>query len=243
MLIGRKTAIDKLIRNLKEGTQTLVFGAAGTGKTALLLEAATQLSENSESEPFAVYVGDCRDRRRLLENALEGLGCDSRRPAQGRASFNPVESRRVQDLRNALVKQSQTRNLCLLLDHLPRLHHRLEHLLEILEQHCTLTCAVTAGRDAYDLYYRKFDKIEIKDLPAKLAFSWIEVELGKMGYAGPLKQGIAHEILRLAGGNPGAIFETLTMIRGQTRHLDDPIRVRRMFIDGRLNRFMRISRL
>jgi hypothetical protein len=241
MLIGRKTETDKLIRNLRNGVHTVIFGLAGTGKSALLREAQSRLLDNFESEPFIVYVSDCRNRRKLLENALAGLGFNSPRASRGNSSN--VETRRVQDLRNALVRHSRDRNLCLLLDHLPRLHHRLEHLLEILEQHCTLACAVTSGRDAYDLYYWKFDKIEMENLPAKIAVSWIELELGNLGYAGTLKHGIGHEILRLTGGNPGTISETLAIIRCQPCRLDDPIRVRRMFIDGRLNRFKKIGGL
>jgi len=242
MLIGRETELDKLVRNLREGVHTLVFGASGTGKTALLREAASRLGGNTESEPFAVYIGDCSDRRTLLESALAGLGCNYR-CAGGATSFSHklVQNRRVQDLRNAFIAQNRVQHLCLLLDGLPGLHHRLERLLEMLEQHCTLGCAVTARADAYDLYYWKFDKIEVKELPARLAFSWVDQELGHMDYTGPLKRGIAQEILRLAGGNPGSISETLGVIRRQSRRLDDPIRVRRMFIDGWLDRFKRIS--
>jgi hypothetical protein len=240
MLIGRKTEIDKLIRNLRKAVHTIVYGASGAGKTALLREAANRFSEGAESGPLTVYVADCGDRRRLLEGALAGLGYNA--GPFGRANSSKIKRQRVQDLRNALIEQSRIRNICLLLDHLPRLHHRLESLLEILEHHFTLVCAVTAGKSAFDLYYWKFEKIEVKDLPARLALSWIELELGNLGYEGMLKRGISHEILRLTGGNPGAISETLIVIGRQTRLLDDPIRVRRMFIDGRLNRFRRISK-
>jgi hypothetical protein len=55
-----------------------------------------------------------------------------------------------------------------------------------------------------------------------------------MNYAGSLKRAIALEIYRLTAGNPGAIARTLAIIGKQVISIDDPIRVRRMFIDGRI---------
>jgi hypothetical protein len=115
----------------------------------------------------------------------------------------------------------------------------MQHLLELLEERFTLACAVTANRAGYDLYYWKFDKIELADLPAAMALSWVEDELGVLGYRGSLRAALAREIINQAGSNPGSISRTLDVIRSQPRRLDDPIRVRRMFVDGLLNRLRR----
>jgi hypothetical protein len=66
------------------------------------------------------------------------------------------------------------------------------------------------------------------------ALAWIDTELRRMKYAGSLKRAIALEIYRLAAGNPGAIARTLAIIGMQVISIDDPIRVRRMFVDSRI---------
>ena len=58
-----------------------------------------------------------------------------------------------------------------------------------------------------------------------------------MGYENGLSEEIGREVYRLAGGNPRSISETLHTIRSQVTLLDDPIRVRRMFIAGLWNRY------
>jgi Cdc6-like AAA superfamily ATPase len=44
MLFGREKEIQKLRLNMQRGIHTFTFGAPGTGKTALLLEASSKLS-------------------------------------------------------------------------------------------------------------------------------------------------------------------------------------------------------
>ncbi len=67
-----------------------------------------------------------------------------------------------------------------------------------------------------------------------MALSWVEDELGILGYRGPLCTALAKEIVHRAGGNPGLISGTIEVIRSQPQRLDDPIRVARMFLDGLL---------
>ena len=112
----------------------------------------------------------------------------------------------------------------------------MQRLLEMLETCSTLVFSVTANPDSYDLYYWKFDALEVGNLPRKIALTWIDAELRSICYADPLKKTMAREILRLTAGNPGAISQTLAVIANQTIPLDDPIRVRRMFVDGRILR-------
>jgi KaiC/GvpD/RAD55 family RecA-like ATPase len=68
MLAGRDKEIAKLIRNLEQGRHTLVYGAEGIGKSALLQELASRPSRFP-----VIYVGDCGSRRSLLEGALTQL--------------------------------------------------------------------------------------------------------------------------------------------------------------------------
>jgi DNA polymerase III delta prime subunit len=245
MLVGREKELTKVVENMRRGIHTLVFGPAGTGKSALLQEAARQLDRGDMESLRAVYVGDCGGCRRLLAEAL------ATRPLQNRSargkplhSTSRVDGRlRVRDLRDQLLSSAQESRLCLLLDHLPPLHHRMRRLLELLEEKFTLACAVTAHRGAYHLHYYRFDKVELVDLRPDLALGWVEDELGRLGYGEALRVALAREITRRAGNNPGLIAETLKVIRAQPQRLDDPIRVRRMFVDGMLNRLGRSAGL
>ncbi|MBZ5499371.1 MAG: ATP-binding protein [Acidobacteriia bacterium] len=235
MLYGREREIKRLVTNLEQGVHTLVFGAAGVGKSILLREAARRLSSNHDASRLAPYVGDCSTRRVLLQNALEALAVDLRASVSAKA--DPAVERGgylLRDLRNALIRISCERPICLILDHPRRIRSRMQHLLEMLEEHCTLAFGVTASRDSYDLYYWKFDLMEIRDLPKESALPWIDEELQLMGYHGTLRNSIGNELLRLTGGNPGAISQTLDVIRLERTPLDDPIRVRRMLIEGRI---------
>jgi len=240
MLAGREREVEKILQNLRRGIGTLVFGAAGVGKTAILLEVASRLGlAHPGGLCGAVYVGDCSRRRRLLEGVIERLVQDARISAPSRESIPAGRRRslRYQELRELVFANSRGKVIYLFLDHLPKLNRRMEHLLELLEQHFTLACAVTATPGAYDLYFWKYDRVEVGELPRNGALPWIERELAGMGYESVLRKAIALEVYRLAWGNPRAIFDTLHAIRSQVAPLNDPIRVRRMFIAGLWNRY------
>lgn len=228
MLFGREKEIRKLVLNLQREINTLVFGAPGVGKSAILKEAANRLSAQ---EREVVYVNDCRSRRVLLEQAMK-----TRR-------INTVQIREmsVKDMRNALLKSGKKQRLCLILDHLPKLRHPLQHLLEIMEESCVLAFGVTGLPGSYDLYYWKFKSLEIKDLSRKAALSWIGAELRNMSYSKELEKTIASEIFRLTGGNPGSTSQTLSAISSQSVPIDDPIRIRRMFVNGKISRLFNSS--
>jgi hypothetical protein len=237
MLVGREREVEKILQNLRRGIGTLVFGAAGAGKTAILLEVASRLGPaRARGRHGAVYIGDCSRRRRLLEGALEGLVQDAGASVPSRESRPPARRRplRYQELRELVCAKSRGRAICLFLDRLPELNRPMKHLLELLEQHFTLTCAVTAMPGAYDLYFWKYDRVEVGDLRRNDALPWIERELAGMGYESLLGKAIALEVYRLAWGNPRAISDTLHAIGSQVVPLDDPIRVRRMLISGML---------
>jgi len=224
MLFGREKEVRKLVLNMQRGIHTLVFGDQGVGKSAILKEAVSRLSAG---EAEVVYVNDCRSRRILLEEAIKTRQMNN---AQ-------VREMCIKDLRNALLKSGgEKQRLCLVLDHLPKLHHPLKRLLEIMEERCVLAFGVRGLPGSYDLYFWKFKSLEVKNLSRKDALAWISAELRKMSYAEALRKTIAPEIFRLTGGNPGSISRTLYAIGSQRVPLDDPIRVRRMFVDGKISR-------
>lgn len=202
----------------------MVFGIEGAGKTALLQEV---VSRSSKIRP--AYVRDCSSRRALLEGALACLAVDRAKTATPRSELL------IKDLRDELIRAGRHGNACLILDHLPRLRYRMQHLLEILEQYFTLIFAARAHPGAYDLYYWKFDRLEVGKLPDAAARSWIERDLAQRGCTGPLGRAVATEVQRFCRGNPGLISDTLEAIRNDAVPLEDPIRVRRLFVDGRLS--------
>ncbi len=222
MLFGRKREVCKLVLNLRNGIGTLVFGAQGVGKSAILLEAAAMLASEGVE---VVYVNDCRSRRTLLEEAIKNR-C---------LSNSQIREMSVKDLRNALLRSGKKQRLCLILDHLPRLHHPLQHLIEIMEEHCVLAFGVTSVPGSYDLYFWKFKSLEINNLTRKASLDWINEELRNMNYSEALRKNIASEIFRLTRGNPGAISRTMSAISKQPRLVDDPIRIRRIFVDGKIS--------
>jgi hypothetical protein len=224
MLFGRDREINKLVRNREQGIHTLVFGIEGTGKSALLQELASRPSSIA-----TIYARDCGSRRNLLEGTLK------RASSARQISPTALRESLIKDLRNDVVKLSQQQSVCLLLDHLAPLRHRMQRLLEILEEHFTLICAVRAMPGTYSLYYWKFDRLEVGALPDSAARSWIETELALLGCKGSLVRSIGDEVQRLCRGNPGLIADTLKAMRAGTVLLDDPIRVSRYFIDGRLS--------
>jgi hypothetical protein len=222
MLYGREKEVQKLLLNIKGGIHTLVYGAPGAGKTTILQEGVSSLSSD---QLRVVYINNCSSRRDLLESALANL-----KKRHVRMHDIPI-----QELRNTLLKVCRKKNVCLILDHLPaRLHHRMQRLLEMLETCSTLVYSVTSGPGTYDLYYWKFDALEVGNLPRKTALTWIDAALRNINYLDPLKKAMAREIFRLTAGNPGAISRTLSVISNQIIPLDDPIRIRRMFVDARI---------
>jgi hypothetical protein len=113
----------------------------------------------------------------------------------------------------------------------------MQRLLEFLERHFTLFFAVTAVPAGYDLYYWRFERLEVGNLPEAVARSWVKATLGQVGYEESLARALANEVQRLCRGNPGLISDTVTALRECGDPVDDPIRIRRFFIEGRLNRF------
>jgi hypothetical protein len=223
MLVGRDEEIRKLIRNLEQGIHTLVFGSEGTGKSALLQEVASR-----ELSTRVIYVGNCSSRRILLQDAVTRMTAKPTGPAL-------LRDTPIKDLRDQLFRMGRREKSCLMLDHLPRLRHRMQHLLEMLEQHFTLICAVRAVANAYDLYYWKFARLEVSNLSEAASRSWIERGLAQMGCSGSLARAITLEVQRMCRGNPKLISDTLKMMHASGVPLDDPIRVRRFFIDGLLS--------
>lgn len=221
MLFGREKEIEHLRQNIQRGVHSIAYGYAGTGKTAILQRLTALCGEGTRM----LYVGDCGSRRDLLRNAM----------SNGAKSAGTFHGMNIQALRDSLIDACRQRNTCLVLDHLPaKLSSRMQRLLESLETCSTLICGVTSGERAYDLYYWKFDAIEIGPLPKGSALSWIQTELGRMAYGDPLKREISLEVFRLSKGNAAAISRTLAVIQGQERRLEDPIQIRRMFVDGRM---------
>jgi hypothetical protein len=223
MIVGREKEVCRLVLNLRKGVNTLVFGAQGVGKSAILMEAAERLSSEGTG---VVYVKDCRSRRTLLEEAMKTR----------RFSDSQIREMSVNALRNALLNSGGKQRLCLILDHVPKLHHPLQHLLEIMEERCILAFGVTAVHGSYNLYYWKFKSLEINNLTRKAALDWIGEGLRNMNYSEALRKSIASEVFRLTRGNPGSISRTMSVISSQLVLVDDPIRVRRMFVDGKISR-------
>jgi hypothetical protein len=222
MIFGRGKEVQKLVQNLSQGIHTLAFGVPGAGKTAILLEASSRLSTDCM---HVVYVNNCSSRRNLLESALASV-----RENNLRKQGIPVK-----ELRDELLRTCEKQRLCLVLDHVPtKLHHRMQRLFEMFETCCTMAFGVTASASSYDLYYWKFDVLQVGNLQKKPSLAWINAQLSSMNYAGPLKKAIALELIRLTAGNPGAISRTIATIGKQAMPIDDPVRVRRMFIDGKI---------
>lgn len=221
MIIGREKELHRLKQNLLRGVHTVIYGLAGSGKTALLRELSSMLQ--IDGRPI-VYVNHCKSRRDLLQEALTGFS------QTGRMHLS------VRSLRDELLAVCVRRNPCLLLDHAPlRIPHRMQRLFELLEERSTLVFSVTAVPVVSDLYYWKHESIEISSLSRKAAVEWIVSELGSLGYGNPLRNALAAEIFRFAAGNPGAISRTLAAIENQARQIDDPIRIGRMFLEGQIS--------
>jgi hypothetical protein len=238
MLLGREKEIGKLVENLRLGRHTLVLGPAGVGKTALLEAASILLKRSFPSELSVIYLRRCESRRKLLLGALGQLSSRISVKRDSRIGRGAAGKRyaRIPELRNCLIGAAGRKRICLLMDHVQRLRHPMQHLLELLDSSCTLVCAIRARPDEHDLYFCKFDKIELGNLPRETALRWIESELGLLGYCRRQKTRIAREILRLTKGHPKSCSDTLRIIRKQDLQIDDPIKVRRMFVDGLLSR-------
>jgi len=232
MLFGREREIETVAQNLRRNVHTLVFGVPGIGKSAVLREAAARLNGDASPDSTAVYVSNCSQRTTLLQGALHGLaseGCAVESASVGRLRYS--------DLRNRVVAETGKRQLQLLLDHLPKMNRRLEHLLEILESKCTLACAVTAGPYAYHRFFWKYDKVEVCELSRKSILQWIESDLAQIGYGEESRIAIAGELYRLAGGNARSITITLDEIRNEGVPLSDPIRVSPLYFAARWKHF------
>lgn len=239
MLHGREKEIGKLVENLRSGKHTLIFGPAGVGKTALLKEAAIILKRSFPNELSSIYLCGCETRRKLLLGALVQINSpiSIKRNSKIGRGVSGKHYARIPELRNRLLGAASKKRICLLLDHVPRPRHPMRHLLELLESSFTLACAIRARPDEHDLHFCKFDKIELGNLPNEAAFPWIDSELGLLGYHGRQKTKIAREVLRLTKGHPQSCADTLQIIRKQDPKIDDPIKVRRMFVDSLLSGF------
>lgn len=87
----------------------------------------------------------------------------------------------------------------------------MQRLFEMLEEHCTLIFGVTAGHNSLDLYYWKFDAVEVGKLSRISALNRIDTVLRKLGYENPLKKVIAEEIFRLTAAIQGPFRELLLL--------------------------------
>jgi AAA+ ATPase superfamily predicted ATPase len=176
MIFGREKELNTLSRNLLQGIHMVTYGIAGSGKTAVLREISSMLRIDHKQ---IIYIDNCRSRRDVLEGALSSL-------VQTRESNHRIS---IKDLRNELLTVCSKQAPCLVLDHVPvRLHHRMQRLFELLEEHCTLAFGATASHVALDLYYWKYDSLEVTNLARKAALEWIDVELRNLCYGNSPKR-------------------------------------------------------
>ena len=232
MLFGREREIETVAQNLRRNVHTLVFGIPGVGKSAVLREAAARLNGDVSPDSTAAYVSNCGQRTTLLQGALLSLAIE-----EGAVRSSRGKHFRYRDLRNMLFAETDRRQIRLLLDHLPKMNRRLEHLLEILESRCTLACAVTGGSYGYHRYFWKYDKVEVCELSRKTVLQWIEHDLSQTGYEEESRKAIAGELYRLAGGNARSITVTLDEIKHQVLPLSDPLRVSTIYFAAQWKHF------
>jgi hypothetical protein len=238
MLVGREKEIEKIVCNLRRNAHTLVYGTSGIGKSAILREAARRLNEAASAESRAIYIGDCGRRKILVQGMLLDLSsveCNAQ--AAGLPTGKSLSRLPYRDLRNMAFDRADGKVIWLLLDHLPKMNRRMEHLFEMLESKCTLAFAVTAGPYGYHRFFYKYDKVEVSALPRKAALHWIERDLAQEGYGERLRNAMAGELYHLTGGIPRSIAITLDEVRSRHPLLDDPIQLRSIYFSARWRHF------
>lgn len=255
-LVGRRRVVEAVLAHIRQGRSTVLLGAAGVGKTAILQAIAQHLARvGGPRRPL--YCSQARTLKVALQSialtllAQGAMGEPARPSGASLASFRwPVTRRAVgawslPKLRRQVVRWLSDSPHVVLLDHIGIVRGSFADMIEELSEDSATPVVIAArsvaSEDTGRLWWAtwNFQRVAVPALSAGEARQFIEDMLGRTGVSLPDRAGFIKQAVRLTHGNPGLLVRLCTMAQTSICHGGGRTNVPLLLLDAEMHDLQR----
>ena len=248
-LVGRQKEIETLIRHIANRESLHIYGAEGTGKSALL-KWIYDNSKGIDNTLIPIYCRSSTTLRQiflyiapfLLEHFKHLESIDKFKRVKEIEYPSDIKKLSIRQLRNLIFAYIAQDNFCVLLDHLEYVTPKINGFLTTLyekalvistsRQSWELTDYGFMGRLDYYLYL--IPKLSIENLKRKEAFVLMEKLSNNLQLSLAAKRKLFEEVLRISRGNPEIISSVFEMARRPGYNTDNGLNLNLIMIDSKI---------
>lgn len=247
-LVARDGEFAVILDHIARRKRLHIYGAEGTGKSALLDQVYDFLK--ARGEPVPIYCRSSRTLRNiLLQMALYLLGhfnylesVDKFKRVKEIQCGSDIKKLGIRALRNVVYAYISQDNFCVLLDHLEYVTPKINGFLTTLYEKATV---ITASRQSWELsdygFKGRLDyclyltpKLRIEKLKREDAFALMENLSPDLHLSLAAERKLFEEIFRVSRGNPGVISAIFEKARRPKYHKDRGLNLTLIMIDSRM---------
>ena len=255
--VGRDSQKARLRQAIQNRQGLLIWGPAGIGKTALVMNVLKNLPPRlAGSTLYKSGAGGLQPLlrallRRLYEIKDPTLRRQLRNEGVRKASFNSwLRSQATSRLKGALYRSMESGRYWVFLDHFPPLTHAVAKVIkELVRMRNTPVYILTRGLSeaevghVTDLYWSDRQRLSLGPLPGKAARELLESCIRHSGLAHLNLEGFREELLRLSGRVPGTVIKMCSLAAEQRYQYGSQIKTKLIHIDTLVNGLYRLSDL
>lgn len=226
----RTVEYTRLIENLRERRNALLFGPAGAGKTHLL----QQFIRNRSEILFAQKTNTLRD-------LLVSLTAELVRHGDMRKTDTKNTSSR--SLKGLLVRQLERKAYCIVLDSIAEptttIVGAVKDLYDFGRTPLIIAAQSTHGEDIgglRSLFCQRNEQVELRNFDRATALRFAQESATSMQFSSDNFDFALNYICEQSDGNPGAILTMLQMAKNQAYRSGDQLRVHTLYLDFRMGR-------
>lgn len=221
VLIGREKELNSLLEEIKKRRDTLLYGAIGVGKTALLLTAYRKIDQEGKckivyadySDSFKTFLAHLAYQIHEKYKDLRLYEMDDKKEditqMPWRGIRRKVKRMTVTDLAGVILKSVRGKEYIVICDQLEKVTPTAKSIFEALREECCLVGAswsISRSGHLKKLWWR-FKRIELNNLQEKEAKELISYLYKEKGVYAYYPEMYKSKILKVSDGNPAAIVD------------------------------------
>ncbi len=247
VFLGRKSELSRLREAIRKRESLLVWGAANSGKTALVARALSELPERIAKRCICTRGGG--SPHDILRGIAEGFAEDPLFRSKFRADtgYGASFSHWVKDqtslrLRGLLYRAAGAGEYWIFLEDLAPMTHMLTRIVkELMINQETAIYSIAAGwtyrelGHAAQLYWNDQQRLHVGALSPAAANALVELCIRRFGLERFELEGFREDILAFSGLMPGAIVQMCAAAAGAHYHYEGRIKTKLLHVDYLMN--------
>ncbi len=247
VFLGRKSELSRLREAIRKRESLLVWGAANSGKTALVARALSELPERIAKRCICTRGGG--SPHDILRGIAEGFAEDPLFRSKFRADtgYGASFSHWVKDqtslrLRGLLYRAAGAGEYWIFLEDLAPMTHMLTRIVkELMINQETAIYSIAAGwtyrelGHAAQLYWNDQQRLHVGALSPAAANALVELCIRRFGLERFDLEGFREDILEFSGLLPGAIVQMCAAAAGAHYHYEGRIKTKLLHVDYLMN--------